>query len=863
VTPRTPLWIAPLFALALAGCAALPFHLGAAGLWPARPNWQQYVEAPTTRNLHPVRVVRTSGAVVDPQALIHPGSGATTLTRTATATGPTDIVLDYGKDIGGIPQFTVTKVSGAPTLMAGYSETLALLTPTGDTGTPAGNGDPHRYDSYTVSAPGLITNRFVQGGERYEEISLTSPGSITLSSVEIYFEPFLGTPKTFQGYFVSSSPALNRLWYDGAYTVNLVQIRPGTPGGVWTVADGSLSAAGGNVGQLTSGAKWTDYTMSFRTEVAHNQAGWVVRSQGLRQNDLLILDASNDAHGPPNQLQQVVQEPSGDYVAATAPVPFSVTPGTWYTVQTTVAGTSITTSIDGRRVATLDTATLPAGVPVYGSGTVGFREYTDEEARFANLRVTSPQGGILFSSSLAQASDLSAFAVPGSITEPLILDGAKRDRMVWEGDLAVSAPTLFYSSDQTQYVQQSLRLLGSYQLQSGFVEADQSPAAPVNTAGLLPGTVHGYASATYSMDFVINLATYYLYTGDTAFVRQEWPIVQRELAWNASQLSSAGLFVTTGQDNRNWNLEYLSGTLTANNVLYYQALVDGAQLADAVGQTGLGRQYQLQATTLRQAINRTLWDPSLGAYDAGTAERGVVAQDANALALLFGVAPAADVQTILNTMRSRLLTPFGALRVSTPAPAGFNQDISPFIGSMQLWAMFAAGDTNGAMQLLTSEWGPMAASDPGGTFWERLSSNGTSAGTSYAHGWSTGPTSALSAYVLGVRPTAPGFSQWIVQPHPGSLSWAEGRAPTPHGAITVDWGYRAESGEFALHIAAPRGTTGAIGVPTYGRKIEIRLNGRVVWNGTAGLAYHAHAGGTYVELSGVPGGSDTLVATPV
>ena len=30
---------------------------------------------------------------------------------------------------------------------------------------------------------------------------------------------------------------------------------------------------------------------------------------------------------------------------------------------------------------------------------------------------------------------------------------------------------------------------------------------------------------------------YYRYTGDRAFARQEFPIVQRELAWNASQLN--------------------------------------------------------------------------------------------------------------------------------------------------------------------------------------------------------------------------------------------------------------------------------------------------------------------------------------
>ena len=61
---------------------------------------------------------------------------------------------------------------------------------------------------------------------------------------------------------------------------------------------------------------------------------------------------------------------------------------------------------------------------------------------------------------------------------------------------------------------------------------------------------------------------------------------------------------------------------------------------------------------------------------------------------------------------------------------------------------------------------------------------------------------------LGVSPTSPGYQTWLVQPHPGTLSWAEGQAPTPHGPVTVDWGHQAAGGEFALRVSAPPGTSG-------------------------------------------------------
>ena len=84
-----------------------------------------------------------------------------------------------------------------------------------------------------------------------------------------------------------------------------------------------------------------------------------------------------------------------------------------------------------------------------------------------------------------------------------------------------------------------------------------------------------------------------------------------------------------------------------------------------------------------------------------------------------------------------------------------------------------------------------------GTMWENVSSSdgtpGLGAGASLSHGWSTAPTSALSAYVLGVQPATAGYATWTVQPHPGDLAWSQGRVPTPHGDLNVKWAHRSPS----------------------------------------------------------------------
>jgi hypothetical protein len=109
--------------------------------------------------------------------------------------------------------------------------------------------------------------------------------------------------------------------------------------------------------------------------------------------------------------------------------------------------------------------------------------------------------------------------------------------------------------------------------------------------------------------------------------------------------------------------------------------------------------------------------------------------------------------------------------------------------------------------------------------------------TSAAHGWSTGVLPALTNDLLGATPTGPGFSTWAVQPHPGSVSWARGQLPTPHGPLRVSWSNRGN--RFTLTVDAPRGTAGTIVLPANGRPVRVLLDGRPTHDTTLrGLSGH-------------------------
>ncbi|NLF02637.1 MAG: alpha-L-rhamnosidase, partial [Anaerolineales bacterium] len=56
----------------------------------------------------------------------------------------------------------------------------------------------------------------------------------------------------------------------------------------------------------------------------------------------------------------------------------------------------------------------------------------------------------------------------------------------------------------------------------------------------------------------------------------------------------------------------------------------------------------------------------------------------------------------------------------------------------------------------------------------------------HVHGWSATPARDLAFYTLGVTPAEPGFKTARIAPRLGSLAWARGRVPTPHGMISLE-----------------------------------------------------------------------------
>ncbi len=648
---------------------------------------QAYNYSPSSRTLLPVSVRTISGNVTPAQTI----PSASTPVRLSGA--GSYIVLDFGKEVGGLVSLTFAGTSSdGQRVGLAFSESAQYIGIASDLSSGAADATPSTDGAIYAAVSGASTYTMptstLRGGFRYLTIFLPSAGSVDLSGVSLNFTaaPLMANPREYKNYFYSNDTLLNRIWYAGAYTVQLNTIAP-THGRVWPAPS----------------------------------TGW-----------------SNDA-------------------------------------------------------------------------TVG-------------------------------------------VGSSILVDGAKRDRTIWPGDLGIAVPTAYVSTGDLESAKNSLITL--YQHQN-------------TSTGELPMAgpeVNFYGSDTYHIWTLLSSSAYYTYSADKGWLQTYWAQYKQGMAFILAKINSAGLLNVTG--TANWGRIAQGGENIEANAILYATLKGGSALAAAMNDTATASEWNSKAAALKSAFNTKLWDATMGLYRDNPAST-LYPQDGNSLAVWFGLT---DSQAKADSVARQLATRWNAYGAVTPE-RGNGDDIATYPGSMEVHAHFAAGDDRNAITLIRREWGYMLDSPLGtnSTFWEGYKADGTlSYGGPYmsaAHGWATGPTSALTFYVLGLKPlSADGGYSFI--PHAGDLTHTEGNITLPQGQVWGSWDYNASSGAFIANLNSPPGTTGTIGIPTYGSaNVSVSVNGAKVWSAgtftvTAGIG-GGSSDGKYIYLTGVAPGSYTVSASGV
>ncbi|KAF5329398.1 hypothetical protein D9619_009233 [Psilocybe cf. subviscida] len=410
------------------------------------------------------------------------------------------------------------------------------------------------------------------------------------------------------------------------------------------------------------------------------------------------------------------------------------------------------------------------------------------------------------------------FSAPGSwannaqlgVAGPIIVDGAKRDRAVWPGDMGIAVPAQFVSTNDLLPTKNALStMFAAINPKTGALPESGPPLSQ-------------QGSDTYHAWTLIGTYNYYLYSGDTAWLQNVWANYTKAVAFLEGKVDRTGLMDVTGL--RDWARLGGGGYNAEGNAILYRVLTTASQLSAYLNNTSTSVAWANNATALKQTFNNAFWVPSLGMYRDNQTTT-LCPQDANAFAVLFNLTTSQEQKQLVSDGLTKNWNSLGPVAPELP------DTISPFISGFEIQAHFEAGEDTRALDLIRRTWGYMLHTNISvqSTLLEGFTANGSLAYrwyrgynndpsyTSHSHGWSAGPTSALTFYLLGMTLQAPQGKEWALQPHiGGGIPTAQGGFQTSLGWFGVSWTMESSSGnamKLSMDVDTPVGTSGVVTLP--------------------------------------------------
>ena len=667
--------------------------------------------------------------------------------------------------------------------------------------------DTYRVNRYNISGPLVHTNRLIQGGFRYQKLNLSTVGELVLENIGVKPTIPIIPLDQLPGYFESSDEVLNRIWKVGARTIQMNDLPANSIPPFWQVCtEGALAesqapqvlSAGGTAASLMR------YQLAFEVKPIKGGFSFSVLADTLNSGIYIFCNIANgsiSAHfGSTEDSPRI----------AFATLPRNITTDAWNQVEATVNMTEIAVHIGKAPI--FHFSQISSFFGSFGLGAA-----LGHSAVFRNLSATTLLGEPIYSASLTDDTFFSDFLI-GTNPRDTTVDGSKRDRIAYAGDLDIALVSSLASTNGASYIKGTLGLIGSYQLTPGFF----APTAKVQQRPLST-TINASQTGLigYSFNLLTAAASFHKRTGD-AEIPKEWaPRAIRMLDWADSQVLPESGLLNIGNAAFGGDWDYYdapqSGVVSKFSMVYAYALQECIPL---LSDAGIHTEpYLSRLEALRTAIDRNLWSIDLQAYYVSDAIKKGFGQDSNALAILAGVKKGNHTSSTILKSLQRLSSAVGPFAFSEAVTAsGFAKYISPYASAYHLRAAFQSKDSESAMNLLKTLWAPMA--DPKGAyytgcFWETLNATGLPAlgrTTSLCHGWAAGPTGELSEHVLGVSAVKPGYKEWRVAPMTLGLAWARGRLPVPGGEISVAWNATSDA-IHRLEVQSPIGTSGTVVVP--------------------------------------------------
>ncbi|KFY47537.1 hypothetical protein V496_10599 [Pseudogymnoascus sp. VKM F-4515 (FW-2607)] len=735
-----------------------------------------------------------------------------------------EIVLDYGRCEGGVPVFEISMATSENETLKFdviYSETREGID------NEQGDGpfflfsnamNTYRRESYIFKAsdaPTKLEARYTQQSQRYQKVILQTPNSSITFSV-IGFRDLRQKTPAISSSFRCSDETLNNIYNNGSRTVEMCTMAAGETLPSWEVTESGTRVFGQHWAPCRQGTRWTDITVKFDVLIEQSGASWGIHmvANGL----IFCLDLEKRlivAFEGLSHIKSVFSStPRGSWSLGDKNL------GNWIAVKVSTIGATVVLEIDGNLVAALDDLDIR---PILGgspnnSGSIAFGGPSSYIAVYRNLVVAAKDDKILYENDFLPENKqrtMIDFAV-GTNQVACTLDGAKRDRAVFGGDLYVMGRSLYYSTGRFEAIRGSIELLTSHQTSDGYL-GNLSPAqAPLHDENAEPPTDKFY-SLSYSLLLITAIKDYWLHTGDENIVHEVWHKLEKLLQFTETFLDHRGLVVAPPPLSMDWFPMGgpIFGASAKINLAYYEALTSMARMS---GVFHMADCYTSRLEPLKLSIEEHLWSEKGQVMKMSCTSNPLgICQDVNAYAVSTGIAPPKS---------DRLITDYTANPTAYQDIEGWDRTkiISPYATGFAAEAHFIDNDPEAAVRLIKHAWGMMANPSNvnySGAHWEAMKSDGTPFGhdTSLAHGWSSWPTFLLPQYLSGLMPLEPGWKRWCVKPLLVGLSEVDVTLKTVAGIIQMSLRIQDGQSKGQIRVTIPKGTHCEV-TPPHGWRLD-------------------------------------------
>lgn len=282
----------------------------------------------------------------------------------------------------------------------------------------------------------------------------------------------------------------------------------------------------------------------------------------------------------------------------------------------------------------------------------------------------------------------------------------------------------------------------------------------------------------------ILIRDYLLYSGDTESVAKWLPDLEQKLL--KKFITPEGLLSPASFDQGKENFIFQSGRIVSSKLRdiidwpeterdqYDQRLINFVPNACLYGallaayEVTNNTQFLIQANKLKKSIRKYFLKNDLFHDSVGSSHSGL---HSAMFALHFGLAQGNEIENCRKQILCRRMA------------------CSVYGAQYLLDACFQYGLDDHAISLITDDsersWNNMMRE--GATITMETWNSRIKPDQDWCHPWGTAPANIVTRRLCGIRPTKPGFAEFCVDPHPGTISEFKVRQMTIHGAIELEW----------------------------------------------------------------------------